>query len=58
MRYKDGKPYREQVYTKGEIFSIIDKYGYPQDWNKDGSKGPERYIEAQVWDEETLKNYL
>ncbi len=54
MRYLDGKPYREQVYTKREIFWIIEQYGYPQQWNKDGSKGPERYIEVQLWDEEII----
>jgi len=26
-------------------------YGLPQEWNADGQGGPERYIEAQVWDE-------
>ena len=32
-----------------EILQMIDKYGYPNIWNKDGKHGPERYIEAQVW---------
>ncbi|MBD2869940.1 hypothetical protein [Paenibacillus arenilitoris] len=54
MRYKDGKPYREQVYTKSEIMELILTYGLPQQWNGDGSKGPERYIEAQIWDDEII----
>lgn len=58
MRYNDGKPYRNTVYTKREIYEIIRIYGIPQDWNRTGSKGPERYIEAQVWDDEPIKEYL
>lgn len=55
MRYKDGKPYREQIYTKKEIFLLIDQYGLPQDWNSQGDKGPERYIEVQIWDDKPLQ---
>ena len=55
MRYKDGKEYREKVYTKSEIVTVIHRFGFPQDWNKNGDKGPERYIEAQIWDEEFIK---
>lgn len=58
MRYKDGKPYREQIYTFHEIMKIIAKYGLPQVWNPDGDKGLERYIEVQVWDEEVLRKYM
>lgn len=57
MRFKDGKPYREQIYRKSEIITIIEKYGYPQQWNKDGEKGPERYIEVQIWDDEIVHKY-
>ena len=32
-----------------EIPTIIEKYGYPQEWNADGKYGPERYIEAHIW---------
>jgi hypothetical protein len=46
----DGKEYRRQVYTFAEIWSLVDRYGYPQDWNPDGSEGPERYIEVHVWE--------
>jgi hypothetical protein len=54
MRYPDGKPYRGQVYGFAELPEIIARYGLPQVWNADGSGGPERYIEAQVWDEVTV----
>lgn len=58
MRFKDGKPYREQIYTKNEIYKIIEEYGHPQEWNKAGDKGPERYIEVQVWDDKPLSKYV
>jgi hypothetical protein len=58
MRCGDGRPYRGQVYTRDEIFRLIDEYGLPQDWNRDGSRGPERYIEAQIWDDAPLDRFL
>lgn len=54
MRYADGRPYRGQVYTLDELESLIQRYGLPQDWNRDGKLGPERYIEAQIWDDQPL----
>jgi len=51
----DGKEYRKKVYTYPEILQIIKKYGLPQDWNADGSHGPERYIEVQVWSDRGVK---
>ena len=53
----DGKEYRKKLYTYDEILDVIEKYGYPQDWNKSGEFGPERYIEVHVWSDETLKKY-
>jgi hypothetical protein len=50
MRYGDGKPYRKQVYSLSEIPELVARYGLPQEWNPDGHLGPDRYIEAQVWD--------
>ncbi|WP_169087899.1 hypothetical protein [Paenibacillus sp. PL91] len=58
MRYEDGKPYRGQVYTLQEIYEVIHKYGLPQAWNSDGSKGPERYIEVQIWDDEPIRKII
>ena len=34
-----------------ELFGGIQQYGLPQDWNADGKGGPERYIEAQIWED-------
>lgn len=54
----DGKEYRKKVYTYEEILDIIAGYGLPQDWNNDGSQGPERYIEVQVWTDEPIRRYI
>jgi hypothetical protein len=55
MRFQDGKPYRGKVYTLEELPEIIEKYGLPNEWNRDGKFGPERYIEAQIWDEKPIR---
>jgi hypothetical protein len=56
MRIKDNRPYRGKVYTLSELPSLIATYGLPQHGNPDGARGPERYIEAQVWQEIELPN--
>ncbi|MGN7358119.1 hypothetical protein ACTHPF_15190 [Paenibacillus sp. SAF-054] len=58
MRYKDGKEYRGQVYTLSEINEMLNKYGLPQEWNKEGKNGPERYIEVQIWNDEVINKYI
>jgi hypothetical protein len=58
MRYQDGRPYRGQVYTWPELRKVVRCYGLPQTWNAEGKLGPERYIEAQVWDDEPIVRYL
>lgn len=58
MNYNDVKPYRRQIYTLNELGEIVRRYGLPQEWNPDGKGGPERYIEAQVWDDTPLKEVL
>ncbi|MFC5703280.1 hypothetical protein ACFPVX_18490 [Cohnella faecalis] len=58
MRYQDGKKYRGQVYTLNEIYQVINEFGMPQEWNPSGNYGPERYIEAQVWDDKPLTAWL
>ena len=55
-RVNDGREYRKKVYTYEEILKIIEKYGLPQEWNADGLKGPERYIEAQVWTNQIMNS--
>lgn len=58
MRYQDGKPYRGQVYTLAEIPDLVERFGLPQDWNPDGALGPDRYIEAQVWNDTHLEPFF
>lgn len=57
-RVNDGKEYRKKLYLYDEILEIIDKYGLPQEWNSDGQHGPERYVEAHIWSDETIKKYI
>lgn len=57
-KVNDGKEYRKKIYTYDEILKVIEKYGLPQEWNDDGAHGPERYIEAHVWSDRTIKRYL
>lgn len=56
-RDDDWKEYRRKLYTYSEILGIIEKYGLPQDWNNDGKFGPERYVEAHVWNDEPINQY-
>lgn len=58
MRYGDGKPYRRQVYTLAELPELVERYGLPQDWNADGALGPDRYVEAQIWSDTPLLQWL
>jgi len=53
----DDKEYRRKLYTYDEILKIIEKYDLPQKWNIDGAYGPERYIEAHIWSDETINKY-
>lgn len=57
-RVNDGKEYRKKLYTYDEILKVIEKYGLPQEWNDDGKYGPERYIEAHIWSDETIRAYI
>lgn len=57
-RINDGKEYRKKLYTYEEILKIIEKYGLPQNWNDDGKYGPERYIEAHIWSDDVINEYL
>ncbi|MBK1813289.1 hypothetical protein JHL18_21945 [Clostridium sp. YIM B02505] len=56
MRYNDHKPYRKKVYTLEEIKEVVSIYGMPQEWNKNGENGPDRYIEVQVWCDVDIDN--
>ncbi|NIK77837.1 hypothetical protein FHS15_002975 [Paenibacillus castaneae] len=57
MRYLDDKPYRKQIYLLDEIRHVIRQFGLPQNWNPEGNKGPERYIEVQIWDDKPLQKW-
>ncbi|MBR5733878.1 MAG: hypothetical protein IKX80_10580 [Lachnospiraceae bacterium] len=55
---KDGKEYRNRLYSYEEILGIIEKYGLPQIWNPDFKYGPECYVEVQVWTDRGLEKWL
>ena len=55
---KDGKEYRNRLYTYDEIIGIIEKYGLPQHWNPDFKFGPECYVEVQMWTDRGIEQYL
>ena len=57
-KIRDGKEYRNRLYTYDEILSVIDRYGLPQDWNPDCKLGPECYIEVQMWTDRGLENWV
>ena len=55
MRHDDGKPHRKQVFTLEELPWLVAEFGLPQDRPLDG---PDRYIEAQVWDDAALSEWV
>ena len=55
---RDGKEYRNRLYSYDEILGIIDKYGLPQEWNPDFKYGPECYVEVQMWTDRGLEKWL
>ena len=47
-----GEEYRNSVYTFDEITKLIEKYGYPQDWEGVARTQIQRmlkYVEAHIW---------
>lgn len=58
MHVKDGRAYRGQVYTLADLPDLLRCYGLPQEWNAEGKLGPERYIEAQVWEDGPIRDFL
>lgn len=57
MRFGDGRAYRGRVYTLDDLPGLVRTYGLPQDSNPDGARGPDRYIEAQLWADEPLASF-
>ena len=43
---------------KFDIRTISFTYGLPQEWNDDGQYGPESYIEAHIWSDDVISEYL
>jgi hypothetical protein len=39
MRFRDGRPYRGQVYTVGKLPELARLYGLPQVWNRTARSG-------------------
>lgn len=58
MRVLDEKPHRGKVYRIYDLQGLVDTFGLPQDVNPDGKLGPERYIEAQVWSDHPIKQFV
>lgn len=56
-RVNDDSEYRRTAYTYTEILKIINIYGYPNGVSKRGLPSPFKYIEVQVWSDETLNKY-
>ena len=54
---KDGKPARGQLYMLAELPALVERDRLPKDWNAEGKYGPDRYIEAQLWDDQPLQPY-
>jgi hypothetical protein len=56
MRIDDGKSHRGRVYTLDELPALVAEFGLPQEVNPGGQLGPERYVEAQIWDDAPLRS--
>lgn len=52
-RVNDGLEYRKRLYDYEGILEMIARYGLPQE----NEYGNVKYIEAQIWDDETIEKY-
>lgn len=52
-RVNDGLEYRKRLYNYEGILEMIAKYGLPQE----NEYGNVKYIEAQIWSDETIEKY-
>ncbi len=52
-RVNDGLEYRKRLYNYEGILDLIERYGMPQE----NEYGNVRYIEAQIWSDETIEKY-
>lgn len=52
-RVNDGLEYRKRLYDYEGILDLIERYGIPQE----NEYGNVKYIEAQIWSDETIEKY-
>ncbi len=52
-RVNDGLEYRKRLYNYEGILDLIERHGMPQE----NEYGNVRYIEAQIWSDETIEKY-
>lgn len=44
-------------FTYGDSHPTFSPWPRDDDWNNDGKFGPERYIEAHIWSDETINKF-
>lgn len=49
-----NREYYAKVYNYVQIKKIVEKYGFPSQWNKKAKKGYEAYIEMQIWKDDFI----
>ena len=53
------KPFHEQVFRIEELESLVAEYGLPRErWREDETYKYHYYIEAQIWDDESLRAFI
>lgn len=53
------QPQHGQVFTLSEIADVVKRYGMPGTrWQSEPQRRIDRYIEAQVWDERPIREFL
>ncbi|MFK0162157.1 hypothetical protein [Rhizobium sp. NPDC090279] len=50
------EPWHGQVFTRDEIEDVIARYGFPDPSQSRERRGPDAFIEVQVWDDRPLEN--
>ncbi|CAN7165327.1 hypothetical protein LJR009_000215 [Bosea sp. LjRoot9] len=56
---RERKPYHGQVFTLGEIRSVVSRFGMPATvGRRDPAAASDRFIEVQLWDDRPLQTML
>ena len=55
---KFKKPYHGKVFTKPELGNVIEKYGLPDETDRNNINYGNYIIEAQIWDLEVIEKYI